>query len=139
MRRALNIWTPKGWWRAWYKRSSSRATRTIPATVASISPEVVRHSELAAWLRQPVCTGLKAAFKASRWCARRVSLASSMRKLRNGSPLDAFGLSGMHFGAATKVVDKAATVSHAIRHFESIIDVSALWLPVPIEVDPEQT
>jgi len=64
---------------------------------------------------------------------------SSMRKLRNGSPLEDFGLSGIRFGAATKVVDKAATVSHAIRRFESIIDVSALRLPVSVEVDPEQT
>jgi hypothetical protein len=62
-----------------------------------------------------------------------------MRKLRNGSPLEAFGLRGVRFGAATKVVDKAATVSHAIRRLESIIDVSALRLPVSIEVDPEQT
>jgi hypothetical protein len=44
----------------------------------------------------------------------------------------------MRFGAATKVVDKAAAVSHDIRRFESIIDVSALRLPVSIEVDPEQ-
>jgi hypothetical protein len=62
-----------------------------------------------------------------------------MRKLRNGSPLEDFVLSGIRFGAATKVVDKAATVSHAIRRFESIIDVSALRLTVSVEVDPEQT
>src|ERR1700693_111028 len=138
MRRALNIWTPKGWWRLWYKRSSPPATRTIPAAVEFILLEVVvRRPELAAWLREPTCTGLKAAFKASCCCARRVSLVSSMRKLRNGSPLETFGLCGMRFGAATKVVDKAATVSHTIRCFESIIDVSAF--PVSVEVDPEQT
>jgi len=62
-----------------------------------------------------------------------------MRKLRNGSSLEAFALCGMRFCAATKVVDKAAIVSHAIRLFESIIDVSALRLPVSIELDPEQT
>jgi len=100
---------------------------------------VVRRPELAASPREPTCTGLKAAFKASCWCARRVSLASSMRKLRNGSSLEAFGLCGMRFGAASKVVDKAVTVSHAIKHFESIIDVSALRLPVSVEVDSEQT
>src|ERR1700738_1431393 len=139
MRRALNIWTPKGWWRLWYKRSSSPATRTIPAAVEFILlGSVVRRPEFAASLREPICAGLKAAFKASCWCARRVSLASSMRKLRNGSSLEAFGLCGMRFGAATKVVDKAAAVSHDIRRFESIIDVSALRLPVSIEVDPEQ-
>jgi hypothetical protein len=83
--------------------------------------------------------GLNAAFKASCSCARRVSLASRVRKLRNGSPLVAFGLCSMGFGAATEVVDKAATVSHAISCFESIIDVSALPFPVSVEVDPEQT
>ena len=62
-----------------------------------------------------------------------------MRKLRNGSPLEALVLCGIRFGAATKVVDTAATVSHAIRSFKSIIDVSALRLPASIEVDPEQT
>jgi hypothetical protein len=45
----------------------------------------------------------------------------------------------MRFGAATKVVDKAATINQAIRGFESIIDVSALRLPVSVEVGPEQT
>src|SRR3979490_2682841 len=140
MRRALNILTPKGWWRLWYKRSSPPARRTIPAAVEFILREdVVRRPELAPPLREPTCTGLKAAFKSSCWCASRVSLASSMRKLRNGSSLEAFGLWGMRFCAATKVADKAATISHAIRGFESIIDVSVLRLPVSIEVDPEQT
>src|ERR1700694_737718 len=140
MRRALNSWTPKGWWRLWYRRSSPPARRAIPAAVEFILLKgVVRRPELAPPLREPTCTGLEGAFKASCWGARGVSLASSTRKLRNGSPLEAFGLCGMRFGAATKVVDKAATVSHAIRRFESIIDVSALRLPVSIEVDPEQT
>src|ERR1700730_6359026 len=140
MRRALNIRTPKGWWRLWYTRSRPPATRKISAAVEFILLEVVvRRSELAASLREPTCTGLKAAFKASCCCARRVSLVSSMRKLRKGSSLEAFRLSGIRFCAATKVVDRAATVSHAIRCFESIIDVSALRLPVSVEVDPEQT
>jgi hypothetical protein len=140
MRRALNIWTPKGWWRFWYKRSSPPATRTIPAAVDFILMEaVVLRLELAALFREPTCTGLKAAFKASCWCASKVSLASNVRKLRNGSPPRAFVLCGIRLGAATKVVDKAATASHALRRFESIIDASALRLPVSIEVDPEQT
>jgi hypothetical protein len=86
---------------------------------------VVRRPELAASLREPTCAGLKTAIKASCCCARRVSLASSMRKLWNGSWLEAFGLCEMLFVAATKVVDKVASVSHAIRRFEYIIDVSA--------------
>src|ERR1700730_10165853 len=99
---------------------------TIPAAVEVILLEgVVRRRELAASLREPTCAGLKTAIKASCCCASRVSLASSIRKLRNGSPLEAFGLCGMLFGAATKAVEKVASVSHAIRCFEYIIDVSA--------------
>src|SRR5438874_943212 len=138
MRRALNIWTPKGWWRLWYKRSSPPTTRTIPAAVEFILLEaVLRRPELAAaLLREPGCTGLKAAFKASCWYARRVNLASSMRKLRNGSPTGAFVPCGVPLDAATKGVDKAATASHVIKRFESIIDVSSLRLLASIAVDP---
>src|ERR1700732_24444 len=137
MRIVLNIWTPKGWWRLWYKLSSPRATRTIPAAVEFILLEgVVRRRESAALLREPPCTRLRAAFKASCCCARSVSLASSMRKLRNGSSLEAFELRGVRFVAAPKVVDRAATVSHAIRRFRWVIHARSLLRPVSVGVDP---
>src|SRR5580693_10580969 len=140
MRRALNIWTPKGWWRLWYKRSSPPATRAIAAAVEFILLEaVVRRPELAVSLRELPCTRLKAAFKASCCCARRVSLASSVRKLRNGSSPEAFELRGARFVAATKVVDKTATVSHAIRLFGWVIHALSLRHPVSVGVDPGQT
>src|ERR1700681_1057497 len=114
--------------------------RTIPAAVELILLEaVVRRHESAALLREPPCARLRAAFNASCCCARTVSLASSMRKLRNGSSPEAFELCGVRFVAATKVVDKAATVSHAIRRFGWVIHALSLRHPVSAGVDPGQT
>ena len=56
-----------------------------------------------------------------------------MRKLRNGSTLEALVL-WIRFGAASKVVDTAVTVSHAIRRFESIIEVPALRLAASLKM-----
>jgi hypothetical protein len=107
--RSSVLWTPKLWWRRSYKRSKPPASRSISAAVAFMLRDT--------FFRRVICSAaapesdsvrLKATFNASCCFVSRVRLASSMRKLQNGSSLTAVVLCGVCFDTAAELNRAAA-------------------------------